>query len=67
MSMKCYACRSWDKKEGKFHYKMADKTDWMPRSGYEPELRQFKCPSCGGIFYHRLTIEELRQERNGSK
>lgn len=60
MRAKCYACRSWDKKEGKFHYKMADETDWIPHSGYDPDLRGFKCPFCGDVFYKRLTDEELR-------
>jgi len=41
---------------------MAKKTDWKPAPGYDPSMRQFKCPECGGEFYKVLDKAELAQE-----
>ena len=29
------------------------KTDWRPPVGIDPQLRQFKCGTCGEVFYSR--------------
>ena len=62
MKAKCYLCKTWDEKLWQYVYHMAKETDWKPPSGYDPNLRQFRCAECGGEFYKMLDDVELAQE-----
>jgi hypothetical protein len=59
MLAKCHYCKVYDVREGGYLYHMAKMTDWYPPSGYDPNLRQFRCKECGKIFYELLTDEEI--------
>lgn len=35
-------------------------TVWLPPQGVDPQLREFRCSSCGSVFYMRSTREIRR-------
>jgi len=35
-----------------------NKTDWEPKPGNDPFMRQYHCQSCGVLFYGLLTMEQ---------
>lgn len=59
MRAKCQNCKEWDRQQERFRYHLAKMTDWLPMSGYDPSLRQFKCENCGFEFYVSLWEEDL--------
>jgi hypothetical protein len=59
MRIKCDRCKEWEPRWGHFRYRMAIMTDWEPEPGYDPNLRQFRCPYCGAETYILLMEEVL--------
>jgi hypothetical protein len=57
----CHKCRVWDDVENRWVYHMATMTDWLPKPGHDPNIREFKCSNCGDVFYKLLTAEELKE------
>ena len=62
LKAQCANCEVYEEWEGRMVHHMGRQTDWLPGSGYDPNLRQFKCTGCGILFYKRCTTEELLDE-----
>jgi len=62
VKIKCHLCRAWNERTKRYEYSLAEKTDWKPLPGHDPNLRQFKCAACGELSYRVLDAAGSAQE-----
>lgn len=63
MYVKCHYCSCYQTPGSYPEFYMAKMTNWYPPSGYDPLLRQFKCPNCHQIFYMAITEAQRESEK----